>query len=427
MFAAGMGVGLVFWGCAQPLSLYYTPAPFMHVQPETPQAFLYSVVISYFHWGIHPWCVYAILGLLLAYIQFRKKEKCLMSRALLPVIGRKLTKNWLGGVIDISTVLAVMAGLVTTMGLTTLQVSRGLNYLFGIPVNNIVFLIIIVVITIFYMTSAISGLDKGIKIISNFNLILAIALLGCVILLGPTIEIFNTVTSALGEYISNFVRMSLSIKITDIKLGTWTADWTLFMWATWITWAPLVATFIARVSKGRTIKQFITAVVFVPTLLTVFWFAAFGTMAYKVAPIIGKAAVADPALTLFIVFNQYPLGFVLSLIALLLLITFFVTSADSAIFVLGTLSSHGNLNPKKSRKIIWGILMSGLSFCVIRAGGLDLVKNMAILGAFPFLIFLLASIFSLFRFLYLDRRVVRNKMIKRILYKDKDISDIEKI
>jgi glycine betaine transporter len=326
MFAAGMGVGLVFWGCAQPLSLYYNPAPFLNVNPETPEAFLYSIVISYFHWGIHPWCVYSILGILLAYIQFRKKEKGLMSRTLLPIFGRKLTKHWLGKTIDICTILATMAGLITTMGMTTLQVSRGLNYLFGIQLSNWLYLYIILIITVFYMTSAISGLTRGIKIISNFNLFLAIILLTCVIIIGPTTSIFNTITAALGEYISEFVRMSLSINISDIRVDTWTAKWTIFMWATWIAWAPLVATFLARVSKGRTIKEFIVAVVFVPTLVTIVWFAAFGALAYNVAPILGKEAIADPALTLFMVLKHYPFGLALSIMAIVLLVTFFVTS-----------------------------------------------------------------------------------------------------
>ncbi|MCF7790772.1 MAG: BCCT family transporter [Victivallales bacterium] len=427
MFAAGMGVGLVFWGCAQPLSLYYDPAPYLNVQPQTPDAFLYSIVICYFQWGIHPWCIYSILGILLAYTQFRKEERGLMSRTLLPIFGRGIIKSWVGKVIDIATVLATMTGLITTLGLTTLQVSRGFNFMFGLPLNNYTYFFIILIMTVCFLTSAISGVSKGVRIISNFNLVLCFLLLFCAFIFGPTTATFNTITSALGEYISQIVRMSLAINVNEIKMNSWTAKWTIFMWATWITWAPLVATFLARVSRGRTIREFISAVVFGPTLLTLIWFAAFGAMAYEVAPLIGKAAVSDPALTLFIVLKHYPFGFILSLMSVILLITFFITSADSAVLVLSILTSHGKLNPNNSRKFVWGILLSGLSFCVIRAGGLQLVKNIAIIGALPFLIFLLISVFSLIRFLSRDRRIIRDRWVKRILFEDKKIRDFDKL
>ena len=425
LFAAGMGTGLVFWGVAEPLCLYYDPPPIGEIIPQTVQAANASIEMSFFHWGIHPWCVYSLLGILLAYSQYRKGEKGLISRVFIPIFGRNLIKGWLGKLIDICTVVATIAGLVTTLGLCTLQISRGLHYLYGIEINNYLIFVIILIITIFYMSSAIFGLEKGIKTISNFNLVLAICLLILIIIIGPTTAIFNTLTNGLGDYLSDFIKMSLTIK--QFGNNTWTAKWTIFMWATWIAWAPLVATFIARVSKGRTIKEFILGVVLVPSLISVIWFSAFGALGLNVADAVGEAAVKDPALTLFMVLNHYPIGKIISFVSIILLTTFFITSADSAVFVLGILTTHGNLNPKTGKKIVWGLLISGLAFCIIRAGGLDLVKNISIIGAFPFLIFLLISILALLRHLYLDRKTVRKKVIKRIIYKDKNISDIENI
>ena len=423
LFAAGMGIGLVFWGTAEPLSIYFEP-PF-GIVPKSTEALDYALKASFFHWGFHPWCIYSILGIILAYVQFRKKEKGLISRVFIPIFGRKLIKGWLGKLIDISTVLATVAGLITSLGLGTLQISRGLSYVYGIPTGNTLIFFIIFIITILYIASAIFGLEKGIKNLSNFNLAVAILLLLAVIIIGPSTAILNGITNGLGEYLSSLTKMSL--RIESFGRHTWTANWTIFMWATWIAWAPFVATFIARVSKGRTIKEFIIAVVFVPTLIGVIWFSAFGLLGVKVAGIVGPEAIKDPALTLFIVLKQYPYFTTISTLAILLLTTFFITSADSAVFVLGILTSNGNLNPKTYKKVIWGVLISALAFFILKAGGLDLIKTVSIIGAFPFLIFLLLSIVALLRHFYMDRKIVRDKKIKRMIYEEKSLKEIEDI
>ncbi len=423
LFAAGMGIGLVFWGTAEPLDIYMRP-PY-GIEPSSKASLIFALKASFFHWGIHPWCIYSILGVILAYVQFRKKERGLISRVFLPVFGRKLVKGWLGKLIDVSTVVATVAGLITSLGLGTLQISRGLHYLYGWPLNNLLIFLIILIITILYLASAIFGLDKGIKNLSNFNLIVALILLVSIIIIGPTVAVFNSLTAGLGEYLNNFV--DLTLKIGPLKTGSWTAKWTIFMWATWIAWAPFVATFIARVSRGRTIKEFVMAVVLVPSIIGFIWFSSFGILGINVADKVGLESVKDPALTLFIVLKQYPFGGLISGLAIILLTTFFITSADSAVFVLGILTSNGNLNPKIFKKVVWGLIISSLSFFILRAGGLDLVKAISIIGAFPFLIFLLIAIIALLRHFYLDRKIVKKRMFQRMIYDEKTIKDIENI
>lgn len=423
LFAAGMGIGLVFWGTAEPLSIYFNPPP--GITPQSTSSMEFAMKASFFHWGVHPWCIYSILGVILAYVQFRKKEKGLISRVFVPIFGRKLIKGWLGKAIDISTVVATVAGLITSLGLGTLQISRGLHYVYGVPLNNLLIFGIVFIITILYITSAVCGLDKGIKNLSNFNIILAVILLITVITVGPTVPIFNAFTNVLGDYLSNFIQLSL--RIDTFGSNSWTAKWTIFMWATWVAWAPFVATFIARVSKGRTIKEFIIAVVLVPSLIGFIWFSAFGILGINVADKVGIDAVKDPALTLFMVLRHYPFGNLISLLAILLLTTFFITSADSAVFVLGILTSNGNLNPKTYKKVIWGIIISTLAFLILRAGGIELIMAISIIGAFPFLVFMLIAIMAILRHFYLDRKVVRKKFIQRMIYEETQLRDIGNI
>ncbi|MDE6937217.1 MAG: BCCT family transporter, partial [Lachnospiraceae bacterium] len=260
LFGCGMGVGLVFWGVAEPLTHYLNP---MGMEGGTPQAADFAMRSFFMHWGILPWANYAVIGLALAYFMFRKDKKGLISVILEPLIGEKLAKGWLGKLVDILAVFATVAGVVTSLGLGTLQINAGFNYMFGLPTTLVVQIVIIVVVSVLYIGSAVSGIDKGIKIISDTNLYVAVGLMVVCFLVGPKVEILNSFINGIGQYIGEFVPDSLGIQAYGDN--SWIGSWRLFYWAWFIAWAPFVGVFVARVSKGRTIREFVLGVVLIPT------------------------------------------------------------------------------------------------------------------------------------------------------------------
>ncbi|MFA7533861.1 MAG: BCCT family transporter, partial [Tissierellaceae bacterium] len=274
LFGAGMGIGLVFWGVAEPISHFVSPAP--GIEAGTIEAANFAMKSSFMHWGFHPWANYSIIGLALAYFQFRKNKPGLISSIFIPLLGEEGVRGPIGKIIDILAVFATVAGVATSLGLGTLQINSGLNYLFNIPETKMVQILIIVVITILYIWTAVSGIDKGIKLLGDINLILAFGLLVLTIVLGPTLKFINSFTNGLGLYINEFVSSSLHIEAFGDN--SWLNSWTIFYWAWWIAWAPFVGTFIARISKGRTIREFIAGVILAPAVVSIIWFAAFGTM-----------------------------------------------------------------------------------------------------------------------------------------------------
>jgi glycine betaine transporter len=396
LFSAGMGIGLVFWGVAEPIQHYIRPP--MGVQRETAEAALIAMRYSFFHWGLHPWAIYTLIGLCLAYFNFRKKSNSLISSTFFPLLKDK-TEGLIGNFIDILSIIATSFGVATSLGLGALQINGGLHEVFGIPNNVTVQVTIIFIVTILYMTSAMTGLNKGIKILSNLNIVIAVGLLLFVMFLGPTSFIFDTLTTTIGSYVQNLIQMSL--RLTPFTQGTWIGDWTLFYWAWWISWAPFVGTFIARVSKGRTIKEFVLGVLLVPSLFCFVWFAAFGGTALNFEMFknlgIAQAVEQDVTSALFITLRHLPLGKIVSLLATTLIVTFFITSADSATFVLGMFSSKGDLNPKIKVKLVWGILQSSVAIILLISGGLDGLQTMAILAALPFAVILLIMCFSFYK------------------------------
>ncbi|MCK9444669.1 MAG: BCCT family transporter [Tissierellaceae bacterium] len=395
LFGAGMGIGLVFWGVAEPISHFVSPAP--GIEAGTIEAANFAMKSSFMHWGFHPWANYSIIGLALAYFQFRKNKPGLISSIFIPLLGEEGVRGPIGKIIDILAVFATVAGVATSLGLGTLQINSGLNYLFNIPETKMVQILIIVVITILYIWTAVSGIDKGIKLLGDINLILAFGLLVLTIVLGPTLKFINSFTNGLGLYINEFVSSSLHIEAFGDN--SWLNSWTIFYWAWWIAWAPFVGTFIARISKGRTIREFIAGVILAPAVVSIIWFAAFGTMGLNLLDSIGLEGLASaaevPSTALFQVFNYYPLSTVLSLITVVLLCTFFVTSANSATFVLGMLTSHGDLNPSNKKQFIWGIVQALLATSLLLAGGLEALQTASVAAAFPFIFVMLVSIVSL--------------------------------
>ncbi|MEA4988946.1 MAG: BCCT family transporter [Anaerovorax sp.] len=392
LFSAGMGIGLVFWGAAEPLSHYAISAP--QVEIGTKKALEDALKYTFFHWGIHAWSIYAVVALALTYFKFRKKEKSLVSVTLKPLFGSKV-EGALGKIIDSITVFATVIGVATTLGFGAAQINGGLSYLFGIPKNLGVQIAIIAITTVLFIMSALSGIGKGVKILSNVNIILAIGLMTIAIAAGPTILIMNTFVDTIGNYLQSFLRMSFRTAPLDSAQHAWIEKWTIFYWAWWISWSPFVGVFIARISKGRTIREFLTNVLLIPTLFSFLWFSTFGILSTNAQNYGAELIKLSTEEVLFGSFNYYPFGFALSIITIFLVFSFFITSADSATFVLGMLSENGSLNPHNRIKVVWGITLSIIAVILLMAGGLNALQNILIIVAMPFSIIMLLMMISL--------------------------------
>jgi glycine betaine transporter len=396
LFSAAIGISLMFWGVAEPVYYYVFPPL---GEGKTPEAAAQAMQYVYFHWGVSGWACYALVGVSLAYFQFRKKQPALMSSAFYPVLGEKV-RGPIGKTIDILALLATVFGVTTSLGLGTMQISKGLNYLWGVPNTQTVQFIIIMVVTVLFLTSAITGLDKGIKILSNTNMLLAFLLMGMIFVLGPTKEILKIFFHGVGSYMQNFVEMTF--RLEPFRKDTWIASWTLFYWGWWIAWSPLVGSFIARISKGRTIKEFMIGVLFLPVLGSFFWFAVFGGTALHLVHNLGNMAFADAVTqdvtsALFKFFEFFPLSSVLSVLAVALIAIFFITSADSAIFVMGMLSEDGNLNPANRIKILWGVIISIMAMILLASGGLKGLQSVSVAAALPFSFVMLYMCYSMYK------------------------------
>ncbi|MDO5100739.1 MAG: BCCT family transporter [Eubacteriales bacterium] len=394
LFCAGMGIGLVFWGISEPISHYISPP--VGIEAGTPAAIDFSMKSSFMHWGIHPWSLYAVVGLPLAYFQYRKHKPGLLSSTLEPLIGSDSKRSkYIKNAIDIAAIWTTVAGISTSLGLGIIQITNGGNFLFNIDSGILTQIIIIIIVTGIFLWSSISGINKGVKILSNFNVVIAILLMVLAVIVGSRLEMANNFTSGLGNYINDFFKDSLFI--SEYVDTSWVKNWRVFYWGWWITWAPFVGIFIARISKGRTIREFVLGVVAVPTLVSMIWFSVFGTMGLHLAnnKVLSTEAMEKiagaPEIGLFTVMQHYPLGTAISILAVILLITFFITSADSGTFVLAMMSSDGDLNPKAHKKIVWGITQSVLAIGLLVTGGLKPAQILCILGSFP-LIFIICGI-----------------------------------
>lgn len=392
LFGCGMGVGLVFWGVAEPLSHYLNPNG---MEGGTPEAAEFAMKSFFTHWGILPWANYAVIGLALAYFMFRKNKKGLVSSILEPLIGERLAAGWLGKLVDILAVFATVAGVVTSLGLGTMQINAGFHELFGLPSNLTVQIIIIIIVSVIYISSAVSGIDKGIKFISDTNLYVAIGLMVACFFVGPKREVLDSFVNGMGQYIGNFIPDALDISAYGDN--SWLGSWKLFYWAWFIAWAPFVGVFIARISKGRTIRQFILGVVLVPALASCVWGTIFGNLGINLGEkglmTVDKLkdAIAAPEVGLFVVLREYPFGFLLCIIAILSLCAFFVTSANSGVFVLSMLTTNGSLNPPNSKKVLWGIIQSVMAIGLLMAGGLKPLQTISLAAAFPFIFIMFAA------------------------------------
>ncbi|GIO35560.1 glycine/betaine ABC transporter permease [Paenibacillus antibioticophila] len=411
LFSAGFGVGLVFYGVAEPMSHFITP-PYASGEALTPDAARVAMGYSFFHWGVSQWAVFALMGLAIAFLQFSKKGNGLVSTALEPVTGsRPAVKN----TIDSLAIIATVMGVATSLGLGVMQMNGGLGAVFGYQGGYGTQLIIMGLLFISYMLSSSTGLQKGIRYLSNLNLGLALGLLLFVFFTGPTVFILETFTVALGDYFSDFIHHSL--RMQPYLGGSWVREWTIFYWAWAIAWSPFVGAFIARVSKGRTIREFVLGVMTVPPAIACLWIATFGGTALwhdlYAGTSIASAVQNDLTSALFVTFENLPFTNMLSIVSILLILTFLVTSADSATFILASMSSFGNLNPTLLAKIVWGVLISVIAAVLLRAGGLEALQTASLISALPFTVVLVLLIASLIMLLRKEPLPIRKADLKR--------------
>ena len=397
LFCGSTGIGLVFWSIAEPLSHYSMPP--IGIEPGTMDAIDFSVRTCYLHWGLTQWVCFAVVGLGIAYFQFRKGKNAQLSNVLTPIVGEKATNGWFGKLIDGFAVVFSFEGVATSLGLGVSQICGGLDYLFDIPKTNNTILIIIVFITLVFIISAISGVYKGIKILSNFNTILALVLLALAIIVGPKITILNNLTNSVGQHIQN---LASDLMMTNaFGDNDWVMNWRVFYYAWFIAWTPFVGMFIARISRGRTIREFIMGVVIIPTVFSIIWLAVFSAIAISTVQDWSVEAVqqlvASPETAVFIVYNNYPLAKVISIIIVVLLGIFFITSADSATYSLSIMTSNGSITPPVYKKVLWGIIEAVIAFVLLSANSLKPLQTISIAATLPFLIIMITMMPALIK------------------------------
>ncbi|MBU5616218.1 BCCT family transporter [Psychrobacter sp. TAE2020] len=412
LFSAGIGIGLLYWGTAEPL--YHFMAPPLG-EAETIAAAKQAMNISFLHYGLHVWAIYGMVALSLAYFHYRVGLPLAIRSTLYPLIGKKIYGP-MGHTVDTLAVFGTMFGVVTTLGLGVLQINSGLTTLFGIPNNITVQIILIAFITMLAGLSLFMGLDKGIKRLSDINILFTIVLLSFVIILGPTQFIFNSFVENVGNYLHQVVPLGLWTESYNGK-ENWQSSWTIFYWAWWISWSPFVGVFIARISRGRTIREFILGVLLIPITILFIWFTAFGGSAIHmellaaadpsiVSPGLIEAVKADTGSAIFKLMESYPLTSALNLLIVVMIVLWFVTSSDSASFVIDMLTSGGDTNPPKIQRLFWAGTEGVIAAVLLAAGGLGALQAASIVSGFPFAIVIVIMMYSLLRGLSRDRLIL---------------------
>ncbi|WP_175638465.1 glycine betaine uptake BCCT transporter [Metabacillus schmidteae] len=408
LFGAGMGIGIVYWSVAEPVTHYTTPP---YGEGYTVEAANTAMKYTFFHWGLDPWAIYTVIGLALAFFQYNKRLPAAISSAFHPILGDRIYGP-IGKTIDILSIFATVFGIATSLGLGAMQVTAGMHDLFGVPNELFVQMIVIAVATVLFIISINTGLEKGIQFLSNAAMVFSFAIMLLILIVGPTMTVFKVFFNTTGLYLSDFIHMSLRLK--PFSEGEWIASWTLFYWAWWIAWAPFVGMFIARVSKGRTIKEFVFGVLIVPTLGTCLWMSIFGGSALEIVQSTGNHELAkniteNVSLAIFTFFDYLPLSSFLSILGFAVVAIYYITVADTATFVLGMLSEGGTLNPSNKIKVTWGIIQSALAAVLLLAGGLDVLQTASIAAALPFAIIMLVMSYSLLKGLKSEAEILKGK------------------
>ena len=419
LFAAGMGIGLVYWAVAEPVIHYGTP-PF--ATPETRAAAAEAMRFTFLHWGFHAWGIYAVVGLSLAYFSYNRGLPLTIRSAFYPLIGERIY-GWMGNTIDILAVLATMFGIATSLGLGVSQVAAGLGYLFGMETGTDLKIFLIFAITLMATTSVVLGLDRGVRRLSELNMGLAAVLLLFLLALGPTLFIMRSLVQNTGGYLQNFFQLAGWTEAYRAESG-WQASWTVFYWAWWIAWSPFVGMFIARISHGRTIREFLLGVLLVPTSMTFLWMSTFGGTALFGAMNglfdIQAAVNADVSTALFALLEQFPLASLTSLLALVLIIVFFVTSSDSGSLVIDIITSGGNTEPPVMQRVFWASTEGVVAAALLLGGGLGALQSAAIATGLPFAVVLTLMCVGLLKALNHDYPSPRLKHREQVIAELKD-------
>ncbi|GAF60356.1 LOW QUALITY PROTEIN: glycine betaine transporter OpuD [Psychrobacter sp. JCM 18903] len=411
LFSAGIGIGLVYWGTAEPL--YHFMAPPLG-EAETIEAAKQAMSISFLHWGLHAWAIYTIVALALAYFHFRRGLPLSIRSTLYPLLGEKIYGRWVHTV-DILAVFGTMFGVVTSLGLGVMQINSGLENLFGIPNSLTVQFIIIAFVTALACGSLMLGLDKGIKRLSDINMGFTGVLLAFMVILGPTLFIFDSFIENIGNYVVAMIPLSTwgeAYSNTD-----WQSGWTIFYWAWWVSWAPFVGVFIARISRGRTIREFVLGVLLIPMLILFFWFTTFGGVAIHMellaaldpamaSPGLVEAVQADTGSAIFKLVEYYPFAKPITLLIVVMIVLWFVTSSDSASFVIDMLTAGGDTNPPKIQRLFWAIMEGLIAAILLAAGGLGALQAAAIVAGLPFALVIFVMMYALLRGLSRDRLIL---------------------
>jgi choline/glycine/proline betaine transport protein len=411
LFAAGMGIGLMFFGVAEPVMHFMLPPT---ADANTIEAAKESMKMTFFHWGFHAWAIYAIVALILAYFAYRQGLPLTLRSALYPLIGDRI-HGWWGHWVDIFAVVSTVFGVATSLGFGATQVNSGFNHLFGLNIGLTEQLCIMLVVTLLAVLSVVSGLDKGIRRLSELNMGLAVALLVLVLVLGPTVFLLQAFVQNTGAYLADIVRNTFNL--FAYEKSDWIGGWTIFYWGWWLAWAPFVGLFIARISKGRTIREFVLGVLLIPTAFTLMWMSIFGNSAIDLILNQGVTQVAemvnqDTAVALFVFLEQLPAAQLLSILATLMIVVFFVTSCDSGAMVVNMLCSSGNNDTALWQRIFWAAGVGVVAAILLMAGGLSGLQTMTIASALPFSVVLLISMAGLVKSLRVEAYKIESLQMK---------------
>jgi choline/glycine/proline betaine transport protein len=425
LFSAGMGIGLLFWSISEPVYHFLSPPM---AEGGTAEAAKEAMKFTFLHWGFHAWAVYALVGLSLAYFTYSRGLPLTIRSIFYPFLGDKIYGK-IGDAIDIFAVLATLFGLATSLGMGVQQIAAGLNHLFEIDSGVQTQILLIAGITSIATVSVVLGVDKGVRVLSEWNMRIALFFLLLVVILGPTIFIFKSFVQNTGNYLSSFLEVATW---TESYTGSnWQNAWTVFYWGWWIAWSPFVGMFIARISKGRTVREFILGVLLVPSLVTFFWITAFGSTALHMTLLgddtISNAVNDNVATALFVFLEDYPFAFYLNIIAIILIAGFFITSSDSGSLVVDNLTSGGKIDAPVGQRIFWALAEGGVASVLLVGGGLQALQTATIVTGLPFAVILIVMCFSLYKGLSEDLKKLQKRESQKDLENYEEIvSDIVK-
>lgn len=409
LFSAGMGIGLLYFSVSEPITHFANP-PIPQVLDE--DRAIQALNFTFLHYGLHAWAIYCLVGLGLAYFAFSKKLPFSLRSIFFPVIGRKIFGK-AGDYIDIIAVIATLFGLATSLGFGARQIATGLHYIFGTDPGQTTQLLIILFITCIATISVVTGLKKGVKFLSRLNMIIAVVFLILVLLLSGPVDMINIFIQSTGKYFTRF--FDLGTFASSFVDQEWQNNWTIFYWAWWIAWAPFVGTFIARVSKGRTIREFVLGVLLVPTMMTFLWISVFGgaalSMELQTQGILSNVVLEDSSTSLFVFLEQFPLASITSLIGIFMVSVFFVTSSDSGSLVIDSITAGGKLNAPVGQRIMWAFIEGAVAAALLIGGGLKAMQTASVSSGILFLLLLFVICFSLLKSLNRDLR--KKKLQKR--------------